>query len=113
MFCKQCGAECADTAVICLKCGSATGFGSALVPNDLSAKGRVAYIILGLFLGGLGIHNFYAGRTGTAVIQLVLWFISLLLTFVAVGLFGFIVLWIWALIEVCVVTTDGAGKRFS
>lgn len=113
MFYKHCSAEGADTAVICLKCGSATGYGATPVATDLSAKGRVAYVILGLFLGGLDVHNFYAGRTGTAIIQLVLCFISLLLTFIAVGLFGFVVLWIWALIEVCTVTTDGAGKRFS
>lgn len=113
MFCKHCGAESADTAVICLKCGSATGYGTTPVATDLSAKSRVAYVVLGLFLGALGIHNFYAGRTGTAVIQLVLWFLSLLLTFIAIGIFGFVVLWIWALIEVCSVTTDGAGKRFT
>lgn len=113
MFCKQCGSECADTAVVCVKCGSATGQSTGFGNTELSIKSRVAYVILGLFLGGLGIHNFYAGRTGIGIAQLIMWFISFLLSFVAVGLFGFVILWIWALIEVCTVTQDGSGKRFS
>lgn len=27
-------------------------------------KSRLAYILMGLFLGGLGVHNFYAGYNG-------------------------------------------------
>ncbi|MBQ3218003.1 MAG: TM2 domain-containing protein [Akkermansia sp.] len=29
-------------------------------------KSRLAYILLGVFLGSLGIHNFYAGYTCSA-----------------------------------------------
>ena len=114
MFCARCGAECLDTAVVCIKCGSAIGQSPLAKPvNDMSDKSRVGYVLLGIFLGGLGIHNFYAGRTGTAVTQLIVWFVSFLLSFIFIGIFGFIALWIWAIVEVCTVTTDGQGKKFS
>ena len=64
-------------------------------------KSRVAYILLGLFLGGLGIHNFYAGYTTKGVIQL-------LLTLCTCG-YGGIITGIWALIEVCTVNKDAHG----
>lgn len=67
-------------------------------------KTRFVYIILALFLGGLGIHNFYAGRIGSAVAQLL---ISL---FTGWLLFPLLIVGIWALIEACVVSTDGNGQ---
>jgi TM2 domain-containing membrane protein YozV len=68
-------------------------------------KSRTTYIVLGIFLGALGIHNFYAGYTGRAVGQLCLSVLTL-------GYLG-IVSWIWAIIEVCVVDKDSAGIPFS
>lgn len=32
---------------------------------------KVAYVLLALFLGGLGIHKFYAGKTGMGILYLV------------------------------------------
>ena len=32
---------------------------------------KIAYVLLALFLGGLGIHNFYAGKTLLGIIYLV------------------------------------------
>jgi TM2 domain-containing membrane protein YozV len=73
-------------------------------PPMAPAKSRVAYVLLGLFLGGLGIHNFYAGYNGRAVAQLL---ITLLLGWLIVPLF---VVWIWALIEIIAVTHDARGS---
>jgi TM2 domain-containing membrane protein YozV len=104
MFCKHCGAEIADQAVICVKCG---------VPNspdgglEKSSKTRVAYVLLGVFLGGLGVHNFYAGRTGIAIAQL------LISIFTGWLIFPLLAVGIWVLIELFTVTKDGKGKRFS
>lgn len=67
-------------------------------------KSRIAYIILGIFLGTLGIHNFYAGYTGKAIAQL-------LISVLTLGYLGFIS-WIWAIIDVCTVVKDANGVPF-
>lgn len=51
-------------------------------------KSRVAAGILGIFLGGLGIHRFYLGYVGIGIVQLIV----SILTFFTVG-------WIWGFIE--------------
>ena len=105
MYCKQCGKEIPDDAVICVSCGVATGKGSAIV--DPEAKSRTGYILLGIFLGYLGIHNFYAGYTGKGLTQLL---ISVLLCWTVIAV---IAMEVWAIIDVCTVTQDAKGKYFS
>ena len=56
------------------------------VPAGYQQKSKIIAGILGIFLGGLGIHNFYLGRTTRAVIQLVL----TIFTFGVASLWGFI-----------------------
>jgi TM2 domain-containing membrane protein YozV len=68
-------------------------------------KSRTTFIMLGILLGGLGAHNFYAGYTGRAVGQLCLSVLTLF--YLAV------VSWIWAIVEICVVDKDSAGIQFS
>jgi TM2 domain-containing membrane protein YozV len=68
-------------------------------------KSRTTYIVHGIFLGALGIHNFYAGYTGRAVGQLCL-------TVLTLGILG-MVSWIWAIVEICIVEKDSTGLRFS
>jgi TM2 domain-containing membrane protein YozV len=70
-----------------------------------SYKSRTTYIVLGLFLGAFGAHNFYSGYTGRAVGQLCL-------TVLTLGYLG-IVSWIWAIIEICIVEKDSTGLNFS
>ena len=72
--------------------------------NPMS-KSRIVYILFGLCLGTLGIHNFYAGYTGRGIAQL-------LLTLLTCGVLS-IPIWIWAIIEVITVTKDAAGVDFS
>jgi TM2 domain-containing membrane protein YozV len=67
-------------------------------------RSRLTYILLGIFLGAFGGHNFYAGYTTRAVIQLLI----TLLTF----FFGSIISWIWAVVEVCIVKQDADGDAF-
>ena len=60
-------------------------------------KSRVAAGLLAIFLGSLGIHNFYLGRTGVAVAQL-------LITVLTLGL-GAAVVSVWALVEGILILT--------
>lgn len=64
-------------------------------------KSRLAFVLLGIFIGELGIHNFYAGYTGRAVAQLLMSVLS----------FGLLVpvVFIWNLVEVCIVSLDSQG----
>ena len=69
------------------------------------AKSRLVYILLAFFLGELGIHNFYAGHTQKAVIQLVITLLT--------GCFGIVITLPWAIIEIFTVTKDGRGVPFA
>lgn len=44
---------------------------AAAVPAGYQPKSRMAAGILGILLGGLGIHNFYLGYTNKAILQIV------------------------------------------
>ena len=95
MFCKNCGNQMDANAVICVKCGCAKGTGANYCQNcgqpvtpgaaactscgaaltvapSGEAKSKMTAGLLGIFLGGLGIHNFYLGYTGKAIAQIVL-----------------------------------------
>lgn len=67
---------------------------------------RGVYILLCLLFGGLGAHNFYAGRYLIATIQLVLNFV--LVVWFPLGLLGTL---IWNLVELFAVRRDGRGHR--
>ncbi len=73
----------------------------------MEQKSRLIYILLALFLGGLGIHNFYAGYKKKAIIQLLLvipGFILIIPPFIE---------FIWVLVDICTVTKDSTGKAFN
>lgn len=69
------------------------------------ACSRTVYILLGLFLGGLGIHNFVAGYTTRGLAQLL---ITILLFWLIIPL---IAVAIWVIIDICTVTHDAKGVR--
>jgi TM2 domain-containing membrane protein YozV len=67
-------------------------------------KSRVVFVLLAVFLGPFGGHNFYAGYTTKAIIQLCL---TVLTCFI-----GSVVSWIWAIVEACVINQDNDGIEF-
>lgn len=72
---------------------------------SLESKNKWVYILLGLFLGEFGVHNFYAGYIGRGVVKLLITILS----------FGFLfwISWLWAIIEICTVRMDSRGVTFS
>jgi RNA polymerase subunit RPABC4/transcription elongation factor Spt4/TM2 domain-containing membrane protein YozV len=124
--CPHCGAPSKSTAATartsCRHCGTLIAAGTVWCPNCTTeqpeavqpgvvlvraSKSRGVFIILGLFLGCLGIHNFYAGYYAKGAIQLV---ITVVLGWMIVGL---VITGIWALIEVITVTADAQGHAMS
>lgn len=71
----------------------------------MAPKSGLAFILLAIFLGSLGVHNFYAGYTKKGVIQLLITVIS----------FGFLSLisWIWAIVDIITVKQDANGVPFA
>ncbi len=98
MFCRNCGNPMDDRAAVCIKCGVATGQGVNFCPNcgtqtqpnaavcikcgvalpqpipQGEQKSKLTAGLLGILLGGLGIHNFYLGYVGKGIAQIVLSF---------------------------------------
>jgi TM2 domain-containing membrane protein YozV len=77
---------------------------ASAIPLYIRRRSRLTYILLGVFLGAFGVHNFYAGYAKRAVGQLLLTVLSCF--------FGGIISWIWAIVEVCTVTQDDDGIAF-
>lgn len=95
MFCRNCGNQMDNQAAVCVKCGVPTGQGVNFCPNcgnqtapgaavctscgvaltqviQGEQKSKMVAGLLGIFLGGLGIHNFYLGNTGKGIAQIAL-----------------------------------------
>lgn len=99
-FCPNCGAQIGVNCTSCPNCG--INFTQPVVnqvvntpATPVGAKSRICAGLLAIFLGGLGIHNFYLGYTGKGVAQLL---ITLIGTPLTCGLTVWIVP-VWALIE--------------
>lgn len=91
MFCKFCGHELEDGAVYCTNCGRSMG-------DNLPAqtgKNRIVAGLLAIFLGSLGIHNFYLGFNNRGLIQLL---VSVVGGICTCGV-ATIAIEIWALVE--------------
>ena len=82
MFCTTCGKIINKQAEICPHCGvrvrPAPVTGSQFDPNvRYSEKSRIVAGVLGIVLGGLGIHRFYLGNIGLGIVQIIVSIITL------------------------------------
>ena len=95
IYCKECGKLISDQALSCPHCGY------HFTDPNRSSKDWLTALLLCFFMGGLGIHSFYAGKTAIGVVQL--------LTLGGCG--------IWALIDLIMIVIgsyrDGEGKILS
>lgn len=74
--CLNCGQPVLKTTPACPHCGR-------WVYGEVPKKSPT-YVFLGFFLGFLGVHNFYAGRVGCAIGQLILGLLSIILFIVSI-----------------------------
>lgn len=138
-FCRNCGEVYqTDEAVMCVKCGVGKGQGSNYchscgkpinpeqtvcmncgVANkpaaDPDAKSKLAAGLLGIFLGGFGVHNFYLGYTTKAIIQLVCTIVGYLTSCIGIGVLVVLGITVWGLVEGIMILcgkidVDGQGK---
>ena len=82
-FCQNCGADTLSAAEMCTKCGV------KLAGGEDQGKDWLTTLLLCVFLGYLGIHRFYTGHTVIGIIQL--------LTFGGCG--------IWTIIDLILIVT--------
>ena len=85
----------------------APGYGApAYGAAPVQRKSKIAAALLAFFLGGLGIHNFYLGKKGIGLAQL-------LITLLTCGLGG-VVVSVWAFVEFIMILlgniTDANGQ---
>ena len=67
-YCQACGADTDRMAVVCTKCGAGLTIAGA---SEEALKSRLAAGLLGIFLGGWGVHRFYLGYTGIGILQII------------------------------------------
>jgi TM2 domain-containing membrane protein YozV len=96
MYCKECGNQIADDSKFCPSCGKSQSKEVVSNPENSNAglsdlkdeikklkqeefyhrlkqdrsKSKWTALLLLIFLGGLGAHRFYAGKTGTGILML-------------------------------------------
>lgn len=130
MFCRNCGKEMPENAFVCTYCGVKKNRGNKYCPNcgceteelayfctncgiklpkyyindNKQGKSKVLAGLLGIFLGGFGVHRFYLGYIGIGILQLILTICTL----------GFTSIWgfIEGILILCdsVITTDHDGN---
>lgn len=115
--CPDCGKQVSTEAPACPSCGrplkaATAGTFPAAIPQPVAVairpqKSRGIYIILGLFFGLLGIHNFYAGYHGKGAVQLI---ITILLGWIYIGI---VITGIWVIVDLVTVKKDAAGNQMT
>lgn len=99
MYCSSCGSIVKKLAEICVHCGVRLNNPSVQsAPIEFSEKSRVTAGILGILLGGLGIHRFYLGNIVVGILQIIVSVITL-------GMGG-----IWGLIEGIIIIAGGSWR---
>ena len=92
MVCRKCGREMSDELRECPNCGTHVSE-KQIKSLDPQAKSKLFAGLMGIILGGFGIHNFYLGFTGKGIAQI----------FVTIFTCGFGA--IWGLIEGIMILT--------
>ena len=105
-FCQNCGAPLQVGATVCINCGVPTNN----IPVGVEQKSKIVAGLLAIFVGALGIHNFYLGYTTKGLIQVLVSIIGGIITCgiatTAIGIWAFVE---GILILVGSINTDARG----
>src|SRR5579875_3678933 len=66
---------------------------------DANKKSALIAYLLWFFLGYLGLHRFYLKRTGSAIVMLLIFLVSVPLTMALIGWIGLGIIGLWWLID--------------
>lgn len=129
MNCPQCGAGIPPDSKRCVKCGSSIEQQDQGTPPQIvvqvqgggapaetvaapgaAVKSKITAGLLGMFLGGLGIHRFYLGYTGIGVTMLALQILGWILLLVCIGYFVILGVFIWGWVEGILILTGSIDK---
>ena len=104
MFCPNCGSQNEDSANN--QGAQQATVNNGPINNGSTPKSKLVAGLLGIFLGGWGVHNFYLGYTKKGILQIVL-------TIVTCGIAA-----LWGLIEGILIlcgniNTDANGNRLA
>ena len=109
-YCSSCGSIIKKEAVICPKCGVQQ---KAMGNNEVSTN-WLTVLLLCVFLGTIGAHNFYVGKKGRGILMLALIVGGVIFAFAGVGFVAIgvaCILWIIDLIKILTGKfTNGAGQ---
>ena len=79
--------------------GGVSNDAKAMMAFESGKKSTGIGYLLWFFFGGLGIHRFYLGRTGSAIAMLVITILSVILLFVGIGFLDLIAVGIWLIVD--------------
>ncbi|MBR5459495.1 MAG: NINE protein [Clostridia bacterium] len=74
-YCANCGNELPENADVCLNCGVAVKNAKGGNGTYLNGQDKIVMILVTLFLGGLGIHNFMMGETKKGIFKIIMSFL--------------------------------------
>ena len=94
MYCKECGKEINDKAIICPNCGCSTKRHNTFSTE----RNKWIALLLWFFLGGLGAHRFYVGDDGGGAMYIAL-FVLGIITFGLLYI-PLVILWVLDLIKI-------------
>lgn len=116
-FCQDCGAEKKnENQAICLSCGVEFEYDNEaeLEKNEAnveeSEKTRLVALLLGLFLGGFGAHQYYVGNAKKGTIILVL-SLAGCITFGITSIVACIMIWVDLFHIIAGTFTDSENKK--
>ena len=99
-YCDKCGAKLNEGAAFCSKCANPVNG-----TQEVKGKSKIGAGLLGIFLGSLGIHNFYLGYKDKAISQLLLTVVGW--AFIGIGP---VVATIWSIVEGIQIFTGTINK---